>query len=56
MLWLTVFMLDDCKAEERKERTNCLVLTDDFNLYGFLASSGIAAINFNHVRGSYLLN
>jgi hypothetical protein len=29
---------------------NYLVLTDDFELYGFLGKSGIDVLNFNHLR------
>lgn len=33
---------------------NYLVLTDDFKLYGYLASQSLPAINFNHIRFGYL--
>lgn len=33
-----------------------LVLTDDFPLYGYLASKSKYVINFNHLRSDYLLN
>jgi hypothetical protein len=28
----------------------CLVLTDDFGLYGHLHKAGVMAVNFNHLR------
>ena len=31
-------------------RRNCLLLTDDFDLYSTLVKQGVDAINFNHLR------
>ena len=28
----------------------CLVVTDDFRLYGFLSQTGVDVLNFNHIR------
>lgn len=37
-------------------KENCLVLTVDLPLYGYLINKGITAINFNHFRTEYLFN
>lgn len=31
------------------------VLTDDLELYGYLVNLGLPTVNFNHLRGGYLL-
>lgn len=39
----------NCKLSDKY-----LVLTDDLRLYSYLASQGLPAINFNHIRDFYL--
>jgi hypothetical protein len=66
-LWQEIYIpsadaMDDCYTKfglsdsviYQIAKEDCLVLTVDLPLYGYLINKGIHAINFNHIRTGYL--